>query len=225
MEARTVIVTGAGRGIGRCVARAYAEAGWRVVIAERDEDTGVRTEGDIVAAGGSARFVRTDVGTPEEVVRMVDEATGAYGGVDAWDEVIATNLRGAFLCAREAARSMRERGGGAIVNIASTRALMSEPDSEAYAATKGGLVALTHALAASLGPDWIRVNCICPGWIETGDYEALSRADHDQHFAGRVGQPGDIARACLFLTDPGNDFMTGANIVVDGGMTRKMMYE
>ena len=245
MEAKTVIVTGAGRGIGRCVALAYAEARWRVVIAERDEDTGVRTEGDIVAAGGSARFVRTDVGIPEEVVRMVRDATGTYGGVDAlvnnagfgrsaspydltvdaWDEVIATNLRGAFLCAREAARSMRERGGGAIVNIASTRALMSEPDSEAYAASKGGLVALTHALAASLGPDRIRVNCICPGWIETGDYDAISRADHEQHFAGRVGRPEDIARACLFLTDPGNDFVTGANIVVDGGMTRKMIYE
>ncbi|MQL53995.1 SDR family oxidoreductase [Desulfofundulus thermobenzoicus] len=144
--------------------------------------------------------------------------------VDQWDEVINVNLRGAFLCAREAARVMRRQGGGAIVNIASTRALMSEPGTEAYAAAKGGLIALTHALAISLGPDGIRVNAISPGWIETGDYGALRSVDHHQHPAGRVGRPEDIARACLFLTGPGSDFITGANLVIDGGMTRKMIY-
>ncbi|HOP73043.1 MAG TPA: SDR family oxidoreductase, partial [Thermoclostridium caenicola] len=110
------------------------------------------------------------------------------------------------------------------VNIASTRALMSEPNWEAYAATKGGIVALTHALAASLGKDRITVNAISPGWIETGDYTRLRPADHEQHLSGRVGKPEDIARACLYLTDKANDFVTGINLVVDGGMTRKMIY-
>lgn len=142
-----------------------------------------------------------------------------------WDEIININLRGVFLCAREAAKVMRKHGGGAIVNIASTRAIMSEPDSEAYAASKGGIVALTHALAVSLGRDKIRVNAVSPGWIELGDYAQLREIDHLQHPAGRVGKPEDIARACLFLTAERNDFITGANLVIDGGMTRKMIYE
>ncbi len=119
---------------------------------------------------------------------------------------------------------MRSSGGGSIVNIASTRALMSEPHSEAYAASKGGILSLTHAMAISLGPDRITVNAICPGWIETGDYSQLRAIDHSQHPAGRVGTPMDIARACLYLTDPHNDFVTGAELVVDGGMTRRMIY-
>ena len=120
---------------------------------------------------------------------------------------------------------MKSNGGGVIINIASTRALMSEPDSEAYAASKGGIVALTHALAASLAPDRIRVNCISPGWIETGDYSQLREEDHHQHLSGRVGRPDDIARACLFLSSSENDFINGENIVIDGGMTRRMIYE
>jgi len=102
---------------------------------------------------------------------------------------------------------------------------MSEPDSEAYAASKGGIVALTHALAASLSKDKITVNCISPGWIETGDYDQLRPIDHEQHLSGRVGKPEDIARACLYLTAKENDFVTGINLIVDGGMTRKMIYE
>ncbi|MDF2836594.1 MAG: short chain dehydrogenase family protein [Paenibacillus sp.] len=144
---------------------------------------------------------------------------------DEWDHVVNTNLRGTFLCSREAAKLMRKDGtGGSIVNISSTRALMSEPNSEAYAASKGGILSLTHALATSLGPDRITVNAICPGWIETGDYGELRRVDHAQHPSGRVGKPEDIARACLYLTDPRNDFVTGTRITVDGGMTTKMIY-
>jgi len=101
---------------------------------------------------------------------------------------------------------------------------MSEPNTEAYAASKGGILALTHALAVSLGPDGIRVNAISPGWIENGDYAALRPEDHAQHPAGRVGVPDDIARACLFLTQKENDFITGTELIVDGGMTRKMIY-
>jgi NAD(P)-dependent dehydrogenase (short-subunit alcohol dehydrogenase family) len=145
--------------------------------------------------------------------------------VEEWDNIINTNLRSVFLCSREAAKYMKHSGGGSIVNIASTRAFMSEPDTEAYAASKGGIVSLTHALAASFAPDRIRVNCISPGWIETGDYDSLSEEDHKQHLSGRVGKPEDVARACLYLTGKGSDFNDGTNVIIDGGMTRKMIYE
>jgi NAD(P)-dependent dehydrogenase (short-subunit alcohol dehydrogenase family) len=145
--------------------------------------------------------------------------------VEEWDEIINTNLRSVFLCSREAARIMREHGGGSILNIASTRAFMSEPNSEAYAASKGGIISLTHALASSFSHDHIQVNCVSPGWIETGDYDLLRKVDHNQHLSGRVGKPEDVARACLYLTCEGNDFINGTNITIDGGMTFKMIYE
>lgn len=242
---KVVIVTGAGRGIGRAIALAYSAEGASVVIAEKDPVTGPETEKLITSAGGSACFIKTDISRPEEIAAMIKKVAELYGTIDIlvnnagfgrwrppcdltleeWDEVINTNLRGAFLCAREAAVVMRQKYGGTIINIASTRALMSEPDSEAYAASKGGLVALTHALAASLAADHIRVNCISPGWIETGDYGRLRDIDHKQHFSARVGRPDDIASACLFLSSDENSFINGENLIIDGGMTRKMIYE
>ena len=242
---KVVIVTGAGSGIGRCVAEAYAAEGAMVVIAERDNAKGKAAESSIRDIGGEANFILTDVSVPDQVTAMVRATVEKYGTIDIvinnagfgiwkspldltveeWDSVVNTNLRGAFLCAREAARFMKEHCGGSVVNIASTRAFMSEAGSEAYAASKGGVVALTHALAASLAHSSIRVNCISPGWIETGDYSALREADHTQHLSGRVGMPEDIARACLFLTGDGNEFINGENIIIDGGMTRKMIYE
>ena len=243
-QGKVVVVTGAGRGIGKCVAGMYAAEGAKVVLAERDASAGEAAETEIREKGGDACFIHTDVSIPEQVTAMVRRTVEIYGTVDIvinnagfgiwkspleltadeWDSVVDTNLRGAFLCAREAARFMKEQGGGSVINIASTRAFMSEAGSEAYAASKGGLVALTHALAASLAQYRIRVNCISPGWIETGDYTALREDDHSQHFSGRVGKPEDIARACLFLTGEGNEFINGENIIIDGGMTRKMIY-
>jgi NAD(P)-dependent dehydrogenase (short-subunit alcohol dehydrogenase family) len=139
-----------------------------------------------------------------------------------WDRVLAVNLRGPFLCARDTAPLLRRAGSAVIINIASTRALMSEPDNEAYAASKGGLLALTHALANSLGPA-IRVNAIAPGWIHTRG-EPLRPEDHAQHPVGRVGRPEDVAQACLFLATAESAFMTGQCLVLDGGMTIKMIY-
>lgn len=141
-----------------------------------------------------------------------------------WHRVIDTNLTAAFLLARAAEKPLR-KAHGAIVTVASTRALMSEANTESYSASKGGLLALTHALAISLGPD-VRVNCVSPGWIETKNYGALRRKDHSQHPAGRVGKPEDIAEIVAWLLDAKRSgFVTGANFVVDGGMTRKMIYE
>jgi NAD(P)-dependent dehydrogenase (short-subunit alcohol dehydrogenase family) len=151
-------------------------------------------------------------------------------GLDEWNRALAVNLTGAFLCAKHAAPHLK-KNGGSIVNIASTRAFMSERDTEAYSASKGGLFALTHALAVSLGPE-VRVNCISPGWIETSELRKrsartitkLSEKDHSQHPAGRAGNADDVAALALFLLDPGNSFITGQNFIVDGGMTRKMIY-
>jgi hypothetical protein len=143
--------------------------------------------------------------------------------LEEWRRVIDTNLTAAFLLARAAEKPLRKTHG-AMVLIASTRATMSEPNTESYSASKGGLVALTHALAISLAPD-VRVNCVSPGWIETKDYRALRRKDHAQHPAGRVGKPQDIAEIVGWLLDgKRSGFVTGDNIVVDGGMTRKMIY-
>jgi NAD(P)-dependent dehydrogenase (short-subunit alcohol dehydrogenase family) len=142
------------------------------------------------------------------------------------------NLTGAFLCARHAAPLLRWRRG-AIVNVASTRARQSEPRTEAYSASKGGLVALTHALAVSLGPD-IRVNAISPGWIDVSRWgspadarapETLSAEDHAQHPAGRVGTPEDVAALALWLAGRQAGFVTGQEFTVDGGMTRRMIYQ
>lgn len=245
-SSKTVIITGAANGIGRGVALQYAMQGAYVVIADIDEKAGTETASLIKKQGGNAIFVQTDVRREADIVRLMEIAFQTYGRIDIlinnagkglfkspydltleeWDDLINTNLRSAFLCSREAAKYMRKnKYGGSIVNIASTRAIMSEPNSEAYAASKGGIVALTHALSASLSKDRITVNCISPGWIETGDYAKLRPIDHEQHLSRRVGKPDDIARACLYLTAKENNFVTGINLIVDGGMTRKMIYE
>jgi NAD(P)-dependent dehydrogenase (short-subunit alcohol dehydrogenase family) len=245
-EDKVVIVTGAGNGIGKHVALGYSFLSARVVVADVDEASAKGTASMILDKGGHALYCRTDVRKEDEIIHLMEYALKTYGKIDVlvnnagvsrwksvydltvdeWDDILNINLRGYFLCAREAAKRMRDnREGGAIVNIASTRALMSEKNSEAYAASKGGILSLTHALAISLGEDNIRVNSISPGWIETGDYLSLREIDHKQHPAKRVGTPGDIVRACLYLSDPKNDFVTGTNLVIDGGMTRKMMYE
>lgn len=243
---KTAVITGAGQGIGRGIALLYAEKGAAVIVADVDEEKGSQTVRTIKEQGWDAYFVQTDVRQEKDIIHLMEEAVHKYGRIDIlinnagkavfkspydlsieeWDDVINTNLRSVFLASREAAKYMRQnKEGGAIVNIASTRAIMSEPHSESYAATKGGIVAITHALASSFSEDRITVNAISPGWIETGDYSKLSKLDHDQHLSKRVGRPDDIARACLYLTAKENNFVTGINLVVDGGMTRKMIYE
>jgi NAD(P)-dependent dehydrogenase (short-subunit alcohol dehydrogenase family) len=248
---RTALVTGGGQGIGRAIAHRLLAHGLTVVLAEEDPEAGAEAAAAL-SEHGDVRFVRTDVSDERSVEAAVRTTVAAYGGLDGlvnnagiadpgsgppealslerWSRVLAVNLTGAFLCAKHAAPQLRSRRG-AIVNIASTRALQSEPHTEAYAASKGGLVALTHALALSLGPD-VRVNCISPGWIDVSAWKKaaarrhprLRPEDHAQHPAGRVGKPEDVAALAAFLLSDEAAFITGQNFVVDGGMTRKMIY-
>ncbi len=208
----------------------------------------------IRALGSKGVYVKGDTGSEADIDAWIERTAGELGCPDVlinnagimvrrpflelpvadFDRVIAVNLRGAFLCSQKVARRMvaEKKRGGAIINIASTRAFMSEPGTEAYTASKGGIAALTHGMAISLGPCGIRVNAVSPGWIETRDWQYWARAetpkhserDKLQHPVGRVGKPEDIAEACLFLAEHGG-FITGQNIVVDGGMTVKMIYE
>jgi NAD(P)-dependent dehydrogenase (short-subunit alcohol dehydrogenase family) len=235
------LVTGGANGIGRAIAHHLLATGWRVGIIDIP-DSGLKRA--FPPRNRNVVLVEGDVREEETTSRAVKMLMAQFGRLDAvvsnagimirkplrrltlaeWHRVIDTNLTAAFLLARAAERPLR-KARGAIVLIASTRALMSEPNTESYAASKGGLVALTHALAISLGPD-VRVNCVSPGWIATRNYNTLRRKDHAQHPVGRVGKPQDIAEIVAWLLDAKRSgFVTGANFVVDGGMTRKMIYE
>jgi hypothetical protein len=236
-----VLVTGGAKGIGRAIARHLLDSGSRLGVVDlpraglhrafakrtrnavliegdvRDEETATRAVGTLLDRFGRLDALVSNAGVM--IRKPLRRLT-----LDEWYRVLDTNLTATFLLARAAEKPLRKTRG-AIVTIASTRALMSEPHTESYAASKGALLALTHALAISLGPD-VRVNCVSPGWIETKKYGALRRKDHLQHPAGRVGKPQDIAEIVSWLIDGRRSgFVTGANFIVDGGMTRKMIYE
>ncbi|SCX02520.1 SDR family oxidoreductase [Agrobacterium rosae] len=223
---KRAIVTGGAGLIGTGIIETLLEDGWEVASF------------DIKESKTKARHIHCDVGDEASVAKaftqlgweglelLVNNAgiAGPNNGpihqmsLADWRKVTESHLTGAFLMTRSAVPLMGE--GASIVNMVSTRAFMSEPETEAYAASKGGLVALTHALAVSLGPN-IRVNAIAPGWI-TNETD-LRKEDHEQHPVGRVGRPKDIADAVVYLTCAG--FMTGQVLVLDGGMTKKMIYE
>lgn len=254
---KVIAITGGGAGIGRGIAWHFAQAGYAVSITDRDRQAGKEALQVMREAGTKAVFVPGDVSKPADVNRWLNQTRAKLGVPDVlinnagieirkdvlklsiaeFDRVIATNLRGTFLCSQGAAKMMAKRRRapgqerGAIINIASTRAFMSEPGTEGYTASKGGIVALTHGMAVSLAPHRIRVNCISPGWIETGDWQKAalartphhSKADREQHPVGRVGVPEDVATACRFIAEEAG-FMTGQNLILDGGMTVKMIY-
>lgn len=252
MDAKVVAITGGGQGIGRGIAYAFAAAGYAVSIADPAADAGEEAVEHIRKRGGRALYERADTSRADDVSRWIARTIEEFGcpdvlvnnaGINAnkpflelpiedFDRVQAVNVRGAVLCSQAVARQLvKEKRGGAIINIASTRAFMSEANTEAYTASKGAIVALTHGMAISLGDYGIRVNAISPGWIETGDWQYSRRAksphhseaDKAQHPVGRVGVPDDIAKACLFLANDAS-FMTGQNIIIDGGMSVKMIY-
>ena len=240
---RRVFVTGAGHGIGRAIVEAFAKAGDSVAFCDIDT-----ARGEEVAMVTGARFFALDVCDGEALERAMQTLFAEWGDIDIlinnvgisafepitsssvehFDKVINTNLRPAFITSRMLAIH-RERMGnrnpyGRIINLCSTRYLQSEAGTEAYAASKGGIWSLTHALAVSLAPYHITVNCIAPGWISVNEDEILRPEDHAFHLSGRVGTAADIAHTCLFLCDPKSDFITGQCLTVDGGVTKKMIY-
>lgn len=252
MRMKVAAITGGGQGIGRAVAYGFVAAGYAVSLIDPDEAAGEETLAEVKKRGGHGLFMTGDVSHPQHVEAWATRTAEQLGCPDVlinnaglwhrapflelalhdFDRVLSVNLRGTFLSSQAIARHMVARGeGGAIVNIASTRAVMSEPGTEAYTASKGGVLALTHAMALSLGEHGIRVNSVSPGWIETSDWQYSKRAktpdhtvaDRTQHPVGRVGRPEDVAEACLFLAERAG-FMTGQTITVDGGMTVKMIY-
>ncbi|WP_257283891.1 SDR family NAD(P)-dependent oxidoreductase [Endozoicomonas sp. SESOKO1] len=232
---KVVIVTGASRGIGNAIARAYREQGATVIGFDLEEPVSPDMD-----------FHGVDLGKPEMIEAAFDRIVRQYGSAHIlinngaisrfnkpvveltaaeFSRVIDVNLNGSFNCARAFIRQHKDKHYGRIINIASTRWHQNEPGWEAYGASKGGLVSLTNTLAMSLAETPITVNAISPGWIQVEHYDQLTGQDHRQHPSGRVGKPRDIVNTCLFLTHVENDFINGTNIVVDGGMTKKMIYQ
>ena len=243
-----VIITGGAQGIGKITTQELLKNNYLVSVFDNDKEAIYEFESEL--KNEDCSFYQVDVSQEKGVVEAIRDSLKKCGSIyglinnaaisiskpiveltlEEWQLVINTNLTGAFLCSKYALPYLNETKGR-IINMASTRAFQSEPDTESYAASKGGIFALTHALAMSVAPN-VRVNCISPGWIDVSDVRktssahqiSLAKEDHEQHPAGRVGNALDIARTILFLLDERNDFITAQNIVIDGGMTKKMIY-
>ncbi len=248
LDGKVAVITGAGSGIGRAAAALFAAEGARVVVADVVPDHAEAAVAEIETAGGTALPVVVDVADENQVASMVATAVAAFGGIDVlfnnagifpdddggvldtppetWDRVMEVNLKGVWLGCRAAVPAMLDSGGGSIVNVASFVALMGAATAQiAYTASKGGVLALTRELAVEYARTGIRANAICPGPIETPLLSELladpaRRQRRLVHIPlGRFGRPLEIAQAALFLASDDSSFMTGAALVVDGGIT------
>ncbi len=244
LKGQVYAVTGGALGIGRCLVEELARRGARVAFIDKEDGAG-RTLAEPL--GGDVLFVPGDVAEEEALRTFVQRTTETFGGVDVLINNACLHRQGLLAsCSCEDFNYVLRvgvtapymltqlflpyfRDGASVVNITSTRAFMSQADTESYSAAKGGISALTHAMAVSLAGR-VRVNAIAPGWIDTGAYHDpayqpnYSKADTAQHPSGRVGTPMDILRAVLFLSDRENSFIDGETLTVDGGMTRRMIY-
>jgi NAD(P)-dependent dehydrogenase (short-subunit alcohol dehydrogenase family) len=249
LKDRVALITGGTSGIGEATALLFAAEGAAVAITGRNESRGAAVVGRIGESGGAAIFIRADVSVAEDCQRAVEETIRAFGRVDIlfnnagvfypqtalecsereWDEQIDVNLKGTFLMSKFALAGMIARGSGVIVNNASGWGIVGGDHAVAYCASKGGVVLMTKAMAIDHGAQGIRVNCVCPGDVETpmlpadAKMRGLKWEDYIAGCAvrplGRVGTVEEIAKAVLFLASDDSSFMTGAALVVDGGGT------
>jgi NAD(P)-dependent dehydrogenase (short-subunit alcohol dehydrogenase family) len=250
MNDNVALITGASSGIGRATAEAFAARGAKVVLAARREDELAALMSEIEGRGGSATFVVTDVAIAQDVERMVAHTIKTFGRLDyavnnagiegmfagitdlperEWDRVLDTNLKGTFLCLQYEARAMLAGGhGGAIVNVGSVNSFLGFPTGSAYVASKHGQIGLTTSVSAELAPQGIRVNLVCPGFIDTPMHhrgrELLGNAIYDNLLAQRVhtrraGRPDEIAQTIVFLCSDAASYITGTTLTPDGGFT------
>ena len=247
---KVAVVTGGGAGMGQAIAVAFAQEGAAVVIADVNAEAAESAAAEIRASGGQALAVQADVSRSADAQRIAAEAIRVFGGIDilvnnagiqtygtvvdtdeeTWDRTINVNLKSMFLVSKYCVPEIAKRGGGAIVNMASVQGMASQKRVVAYAATKGGIIAMTRTMALDHAPDHIRVNCVCPGSVDTPmlrwaadlfvpENPAGAIEDWGKlHALGRVAQASEIARVVLFLAGPDASFMTGSSVVVDGGM-------
>ncbi len=248
LKDKVAIITGSSKGIGEGCARVFAREGAAVVITSRHEKEAEAMAQCINAAGGTAVAIGVDVSDAVMVRRMVDDTISRFGRLDIlvnnagqhlpknieqtseeeWDHIISTNLKSTFLCSKYALPHLRKTKG-CIINMSSMVGVVGQGNSGAYSATKGGIIAMTKGMALDFAPDGIRVNCICPGWIETPlvnywfsqqENEAESRTYiHSVHPLGRIGTIEECGEAALFLASDSSSFITGTLLAVDGGVT------
>ncbi|MDP7588665.1 MAG: SDR family oxidoreductase [SAR202 cluster bacterium] len=247
LDSKTALVTGGGSGIGRAASLAYAKDGARVVVADVNVEGGEETVQMIKETGGEAILVHADVSNPEDTQAMVDQAVGAFGSLDCafnnagigggrdrlltadyleedWDRVISINLKGVWLCMKAEIPQMLKQGSGAIVNTASIAGLVGLSGTVAYVAAKHGVTGLTKAAAMEYAKSGIRVNAVCPGYIETplvqgifDRVEGYRERVAARHPMDRLGEPEEIAQAVVWLSSDAASFVTGHNMPVDGG--------
>ena len=247
LQDKVAIITGAATGIGRATALLFAKEGASVVVADINEDDAQRTVADIEDKGGSARFVQTDVSEAEDVQALMERSAEEMDGIDVivnnagaqrsgavtefeeseWDLLMRVNPRSCFLGAKYGVPYLRERGGGSIVNVSSLAGLKGGPGMTAYSASKGAIIAFTRALAEELAPDNIRANSVCPGWIDTPFNEPAiefmgGRVQQEEMVQQTVplkrqGRPEEIAPGILYLASAASSYVTGQELVIDGG--------
>jgi NAD(P)-dependent dehydrogenase (short-subunit alcohol dehydrogenase family) len=248
LDGKVALITGAGNGMGRCAAELFASEGARIVVADFDEQLGAATVTTITDAGGEAAFVKVDVSDDDQVAAMIGFAVDRFGGLhvlynnagifpaddggvtetpeSTWERVMDVNLKGVWLGCKHGIPAMLSSGGGSIVNVASFVAIVGAATAQiAYTASKGGVLSMTREIAVEYARQGIRANSLCPGPIATPMLEELMsdparRQRRMVHIPmGRLGQAEELARAALFLASDESSFMTGASLVVDGGIT------
>ena len=251
LEGKVAIVTGAAKGIGWGIAKIFVQEGAKVAVVDWDEENGKKTAAELKAAGGDTLFIKCDVSKQDEVHSMTEKALQTYGRIDVlvnnagvgvyksfmdatmadWDRALGVNLKGQVYCSREAVPYMQKQGKGAIVNISSVHAFQTVNGVAPYATSKGGVFALTHAMAIDLAPT-IRVNAIAPGWVYTPliqsifdsyDDPAAQRKEVERRaLMKRIGVPEEIGYAAAFLASDEASFITGTQLFVDGGLTAQL---